>query len=452
MNREAATFDAVAEASRHRERLARLIGEDGVAVIPAALEQPRNRDVHHPFRQDSDFLYLTGFPEPEAVAVIAPGRPDGEFVLFCRPRDPKREQWDGRRAGPDGAIAGYGADQAHPLDNLDEELPKLLLGRRRVVFPLGRDEAWDRRLLEWLRRARGIARNCPTLPTAVELPQRSIHELRLIKSPAELEAMRRAAGVTVTAHRRAMQAVHPGMHEYELEAEILSIFHRHGGEAAYPTIVAGGDNACILHYVENRRRLRAGDLVLIDAGCELEGYAADITRTLPISGTFTGEQRAVYDLVLAAQLAAIDTVTPGRSFDDFHAAATRTLVQGMIDLGWLSGEADALIEDKAHHAFYPHRTGHWLGLDVHDVGLPGEGGEWRALQAGMALTVEPGLYVPPGAEGVDERWHGIGVRIEDDVVVTVDGPKVLTAGAPKEPDELESWIAAAMGGGESPGD
>ena len=446
MSDETAPIDTIAEAAHRRSRLAERMGEACVAVVPAAFEQPRNRDVHHPFRQDSDFFYLTGFPEPEAVAVIAPGRPEGAFILFCRPKDAKREQWDGRRAGPEGAMADYGADQAHPLDQLDEELPKLLVGRRRVVFPLGRDVAWDRRLMGWLRRARGVARGCPTLPTTVELPQHFIHELRLIKSTAELEAMRRAAGVTVAAHRRAMQTVQAGMPEFELEAEMLSIFHRFGGQPAYPSIVAGGANACILHYVENRQRLRDGDLVLIDAGCELDGYAADITRTFPVNGTFSGEQRAVYELVLAAQQAAMDAVAPGRSFDDFHAAATRVLVQGMVDLGWLSGEVDTLIEEKAHHAFYPHRTGHWLGMDVHDVGLPGEDNRWRPLEPGMVVTVEPGLYVMPGAEGVEPRWHGIGVRIEDDVVVTEEGARNLTAGAPKAPDELEGWIAAAAGG------
>ncbi|MBK5936371.1 MAG: aminopeptidase P N-terminal domain-containing protein [Halorhodospira halophila] len=434
-------------AREQRETLARRMGEAAVAVIPAAREQPRNRDVDHPFRQDSDFRYLTAFPEPDAVAVIAPGRPEGEYILFVRERDPDAERWAGARTGPEAACAAYGADQAWPLSELDQRLPDLLVGRERLIGPLGRDEHWDRRLLQWLQAGRERARGLSVAPSSIELLDHNIHEQRLIKRPAELEAMRRAAGISVAAHRRAMQVVQPDMPEYTLAAELLGIFHRHGGEAAYPSIVAGGANACVLHYITLRDRLREGDLVLIDAGAEVDGYAADITRTFPVSGSFSAEQRAVYDVVLAAQEAAIEQVRSGNDFDAFHRTATRILTQGMVDLGWLEGEVDGLIEQGAHRRFFPHRTGHWLGLDVHDVGSYAVEGAWRVLHPGMVVTVEPGLYCPPGSEEVDRRWHGIGVRIEDDVVVERETPRVLTSGVPKTPEAIEDLMGAVRGAG-----
>ncbi len=435
-------MDPIRSAALRRQRLAERIGEDAALVVPAAREQPRNRDVEHPFRQDSDFSYLTGFPEPDAVAVLTPGREEGTFTLFVRDRAPSAEQWSGRRVGPQGAREVYGADEAWPIEALDEQLPQLLVNRDRLIAPLGRDERWDHRLLTWLQAARRAARGRERAPQRIDLLDDNLHEQRLIKQPDELEAMHRAAGISVAAHRRAMQAVQPGMREYTLAAELIGIFHRHGAEPAYPSIVAGGANACVLHYVTNRDELQDGDLVLIDAGAEAEGYAADITRTFPVNGTFTGEQRAVYDIALAAQKAAIDEVRAGRDFDSFHQAATRILTEGMIELGWLEGERDSLIEQGAHRRFFPHRTGHWLGADVHDVGRYAVGGQWRTLEPGMVVTVEPGLYCPPQSEGVDSRWHGIGVRIEDDVVVEQEGPRVLTDAVPKEADEIEAMIAA----------
>ncbi len=441
------TIDPLQQAAQHRRQLAERLGEDAVAVIPAAREQPRNRDVEHPFRQDSDFRYLTAFPEPDAVAVLAPGRAEAAYVLFVRERDPQQEQWAGARAGTEGAKARYGADEAYPLAEIDERLPGLLTGRRRLVCPLGRDEAWDRRLLGWLRGASARARVSAPAPTCIELLQDNLHEQRLVKDAAELAAMHRAAGVSVMAHRRAMQLARPEIAEYTLAAEVNAVFQRLGGEPAYPAIVAGGANACVLHYVTQRDTLRDGDLVLIDAGAELDGYAADITRTFPVNGRFSGEQRAVYEIVLDAQRRAIDCVRSGRSFDAFHQAATRALVEGMVELGWLAGEVDALIEDGAQRRFFPHRTGHWLGMDVHDVGAYAADGQWRTLAPGMVLTVEPGLYCPPGSEGVEARWHGIGVRIEDDVVVEEGTPRVLTADVPKAPEAIEALMGAFRGSG-----
>lgn len=428
-------------AGEARRRLVEQMAPDAVAVIPAAVEQPRNRDVDHPFRQDSDFRYLTGFPEPDAVAVIAPGRAEGEFVLFCRARDPEREQWTGRRAGPEGATERYGADEAHPLDELGETLPSLLLDRRRVLFPLGRSEHWDRSLTAWLATARRLARGTRAVPREIALLEGTVHELRLRKSDAELECMQRAAGLTATAHRRAMQAVRADMPEYQLEAEILHVFQRQGATTAYPSIVAGGANACILHYVDHRDILRDGDLVLVDAGAELEGYAADVTRTFPVNGRFTAPQRAIYEVVLAAQEAAIAAVRSGRGFNEFHEEASRVLGEGLVELGLLRRDGDHPEAHGALRSFFPHRTGHWLGLDVHDVGATGSNGGWRVLEPGMVVTVEPGLYVPMDREDVDPQWRGIGVRIEDDIVVTEDGPRNLTADVPKTVDEVEAWMA-----------
>lgn len=429
------------QAANRRRQLLDQLDHNSALIIPAAHAQPRNRDVEHPFRQDSDFLYLTGFPEPDALAVLLPGHPEGEFILFVRARNPEQERWEGQRYGTEGAQQEFGADRAYPLSELDSKLPELLIGRALIAFPLGREERWDQRLLGWFRRARGISKATQKAPQTVQTLEESLHEMRLIKNAAELEAMHQAAGISVSAHRRAMQVAQAQIPEYQLAGEMLGIFHRHGAEAAYPTIVAGGTNACTLHYVTNQQMLHDGDLVLIDAGAELGGYSADITRTFPVNGQFSGPQREVYSIVLAAQLAAIDAIRTGWTFDDYHQRATRILVQGMIDLGWLSGDIDNLIEQGEHRRFYPHRTGHWLGMDVHDVGRPAPGGRWRELCPGMALTVEPGLYCPHDSDGVDERWRGIGVRIEDDVVVTDGEPWVLTAGVPKSIHEIEEVMA-----------
>ncbi|BAU56708.1 aminopeptidase P N-terminal domain-containing protein [Halorhodospira halochloris] len=429
---------------KRRQALLNQCSERQALIIPAASEKTRNRDVEHVFRQDSDFLYLTGFPEPDAVAVLLPNRAGGEFILFVRERDPEQERWSGKRYGTEDAKELFGADQAYPLAEIGQKLPELLVGREIINYPIGRDEHGDRRMLDWFRSARRLCRATQQPPVCIQTFDNNIHSMRLIKSAEELDAMHRAAGVTVSAHRRAMQVAQPAMPEYELAAEILAIFHRHGGEAAYPSIVAGGANACTLHYVTNRELLRDGDLVLIDAGAELDGYAADITRTFPVNGRFSGEQRAVYEIVLAAQQAAIEEVCCGRTFDDFHQRATRVLVQGMVDLDWLSGDIDNLIERGEHRRFYPHRTGHWLGMDVHDVGPLALEGKWQELQEGMVVTVEPGLYCPPGSTEIDERWRGIGVRIEDDVAVTANLPWVLTEGVPKNPVEVEAMMSCKL--------
>jgi Xaa-Pro aminopeptidase len=403
----------------------------------------RNGDVHFPYRPDSDFYYLTGFPEPEALMVLVPGRLEGEFVLFCRERGPQQEVWHGRRAGLEGARTEYGADEAFPITEVDERLPGLLENQGRVFYSMGRRPDFDQRLMEWVNRVRAKARMGVRAPREYVALDHLIHEMRLIKSPAEIEVMRRAAQISAEAHRRAMEACRPGLTEYQIEAELMREFIRHGARApAYPPIVGGGANACILHYTENSSDLRAGDLLLIDAGGEYDYYASDITRTFPVSGAFSPEQRAVYDLVLSAQQAAIDEVRPGNRWNQPHEAAVRVLTQGMLDLGWLEGELETLIADESYRRFYMHRTGHWLGMDVHDVGDYKVDGEWRTLAPGMVLTVEPGLYIPAGSEGVPERFWNIGVRIEDDVLVTAAGHEVLTRDAPKTIAEIEALMAA----------
>ncbi|HWP94685.1 MAG TPA: Xaa-Pro aminopeptidase [Gammaproteobacteria bacterium] len=430
------------EYARRRRELMRLMGEGAIAIVPGAPEKIRNRDTHYPFRQDSDFLYLTGFPEPDAVAVLVPGRKPAEYVLFCRERDPVREAWDGKRAGPEGAVRDYGADDAFPSDDIDEILPGLLENRERVYYTMGAFPEFDRRVIEWVNRLRAQARQGSHTPQEFVALDHLLHDMRLFKSTAELAIMRQAARISVRAHERAMRACRPGLHEYELEAEILYEFRRHGATTAYNCIVGGGANACVLHYTANSAVLRDGDLVLIDAGCEYQGYAADITRTFPVNGRFSPEQRAVYELVFEAQRAALAKARPGNHWNDVHEAAVRVLTAGMVKLGLLKGSVPKLMKDGAYKRFYMHRTGHWLGMDVHDVGDYRVGDAWRLLEPGMVLTVEPGLYIPPGSTGVPKRWWGIGVRIEDDVLVTKHEPEVLTEGLVKEPDEVEGLVGA----------
>ncbi len=429
-----------AEHRRRRRALAKAVGQDGVAILPAAREALRSRDVHYPFRQSSDFLYLTGFPEPDAYAVIAPGRKEGEYLLFCRPRDPEREQWDGPRAGVEGATRDYGADQAHPLSDLDGILPGLLDGRARVYYPVGSDPALDARVMGWVNQVRANARSGARAPDGLIAIETILHEQRLRKSPAEIRLMRRAARVSAGAHRQLMRTCRPGMGEHRLEAEFQHRCALEGARhQAYQPIVAGGANACVLHYVENSALLRDGDLVLIDAGCELEGYASDITRTFPIGGRFTPAQRALYDLVLAAQRAAIDKARPGNHWLEPHEAALRVLTKGLVALGVLKGSVRKLLKDEAYKPYYMHRTGHWLGMDVHDVGAYKTDEDWRALEPGMVLTVEPGLYMP-ATDPVPEPLRGIGIRIEDDVLITRDGHEVLSAGVPKDAGEIEALM------------
>lgn len=425
-----------------RTRLMQMMEPNSIAIIPAAHEILRNNDTHFPFRQDSDFYYLTGFNEPDAVAVLIPGRAHGAFVLFCRDRDPERELWDGYRAGPEGACSDYGADDAFPIDDLDEILPGLLEGRERVYYAMGRDSEFDRHVMEWVNAIRSKVRSGAIPPGEFLDLHHFLHELRLFKSAAEIQLMKQAAEISAKAHRRAMALCKPGMMEYQLEAELLHVFAKNGARfPAYSSIVGGGDNACILHYVENRDMLRDGDLVLIDAGCELDHYASDITRTFPVNGKFSPEQKALYELVLQAQQAAIDVIKPGSHWNEPHDATVKVITEGLVKLGLLKGKVSALIKEMAYRDFYMHRAGHWLGMDVHDVGDYKCGGEWRVLEVGMVLTVEPGIYVSPHNKKVDKKWRGIGIRIEDDVVVTKNGCEIITANAPKTVTEIEAWMA-----------
>ncbi len=399
--------------------------QEGVAILRTAPEVTRNRDSHYPFRHDSYFHYLTGFAEPEAVLVLIAGR-EPKSILFCREKDTEREVWDGYRFGPEAAKDAFGLDEAYPIALLDEKLPELMANRPRMAYVVGDASDWDARVLGWLNAVRAKARTGVTAPEEILDVRRWLDEMRLFKDADEIEIMRRAAQISSAAHRRAMQKTRPGKFEYEIEAELLHDFVRHGARhPAYPSIVAGGKNACVLHYVENSAQLGDGDLLLIDAGCELDGYASDITRTFPVNGTFSAAQKDVYEITLAAQLAAIGQVRPGASWIACHDAAVRVLVQGMVDLKLLSGSVDGLIESEAYKRFYMHRTGHWLGRDVHDAGEYRLGGEWRALQPGMVLTVEPGFYIRP-ADNVPSAFWNIGIRIEDDVQVTESGCEVLT--------------------------
>ncbi len=429
--------------ARRRVEFLSRIGPDSVAVLAAAPVRPRSRDVTYPYRQDSDFYYLTGFPESEAVAVFVPGRKKGEFVLFCREYDPQKALWEGRHAGLKGARKQYGADEAHSIEDLDEIMPDLLADRQRLHCGLGRDGEFDRRLLGWIDEVKKRSRAGVRAPEELVDFDRVLHEMRLIKGPEELSAMRRAAEISAIAHKRAMQACRPGMYEYQIEAEIVHEFMRQGARSpAYPSIVAGGDNACVLHYTDNDARLKDGDLILIDAGAEYDYYAADITRTFPVNGRFSPPQRALYELVLEAQLAAIDKVRPGNHWNEPHEAAVRVLTKGLIRLGLLEGRLSRLIKKEAYKDFYMHRTGHWLGMDVHDVGDYKVDGQWRELQPGMVLTVEPGLYIGKNNKHVSKRWRGIGIRIEDDVLVTESGCEVLTAAVPKTIAEIEALMEA----------
>ncbi|SFM76017.1 Xaa-Pro aminopeptidase [Halopseudomonas yangmingensis] len=435
------------EYSRRRKALMAQMVPNSIAVLPAAQVRTRNRDTEYPYRQDSDFQYLTGFPEPEAVAVLIPGRAHGEFVLFCRERDPERELWDGYRAGQEGAVASYGADDAFPISDIDDILPGLIEGRERVYYAMGANPEFDRRLTGWINSIRSKARLGAQPPNEFEALDHLLHDLRLYKSAAELKVMREAAKISARAHVRAMQICRPGLHEYQLEAELIHEFMRSGSRApAYSSIVAAGRNACILHYTENTSQIRDGDLVLIDAGCELDCYASDITRTFPANGRFSAEQRAIYQLVLDAQRAAFAVIAPGRHWNEVHEASVRVITAGLIELGLLQGEVDELVAAEAYRPFYMHRVGHWLGMDVHDVGEYRVGGEWRVLEPGMLMTVEPGIYIAQDNSDVARKWRGIGVRIEDDVLVTRNGCEILTGDVPREIDEIEALMAAARSG------
>jgi Xaa-Pro aminopeptidase len=428
---------------RRRKQLMRIIGDDAICIVPAAPERLRNNDSHYPYRQDSDFHYLSGFPEPEAVLALIPGRAHGEVIMFCRERDPEREAWDGTRAGQEGAVRDYGMDDAFPIGDIDEILPGMIEGRSRVYYHFGRTAEFDVELIGWVNHVRGQVRRGARAPHEFVALGHILHDLRLYKTRNELRVMRRAAKIATEAHVRAMRTVRPGMNEHEVEAELQHTFRRHGAVASYEPIVGGGANGCVLHYRANNAVLKDGDLLLIDAGAEYQCYASDITRTFPVNGKFSAEQRALYELVLAAQRAAIAQIRPGRPFGAYHDAAVRVITAGLIKLGLLKGSVEKNIRERTYRRFYMHKTGHWLGLDVHDVGDYRVDGEDRELEAGMVVTVEPGIYIAPDAKGVAAKWRGIGIRIEDDVVVTRTEPEVITAGAPNDPDEIEALMAAA---------
>ena len=429
------------EFSKRRQRLMDIMGPNSIAVLPNAKIKSRNRDVDHIFRSDSSFHYLSGFDEPESVIVLVPGRSHGEYLLFCRERDLDKEIWDGYRAGQEGAIDQYGADDSYPYSDLDDILPGLLEGKEKVFYTMGTRYGFDQRMVGWLNHLRNASRQGKHSPNEMIELEHCLNELRLYKSSGEIKAMRRAAEVSAQAHIRAMQFTKPGKWEYQVEAEIIHEFMKNDCRSpAYPSIIGGGENGCILHYVENNHRLKNNDLLLIDAGAEYDYYAADITRTFPVNGKFTANQKTLYNIVLDAQKAAIDEVKPGNHWNQPHEAAVRVLTEGLLDIGLLKGKLKTLLEKEKYRDFYMHRTGHWLGMDVHDVGDYKVGGEWRMLEPGMVLTVEPGLYIRDPAQ-VAKEWHFTGIRIEDDVLVTKTGHDVISEAAPKEVDDIEALMA-----------
>ncbi|MES1190241.1 MAG: Xaa-Pro aminopeptidase [Steroidobacter sp.] len=431
------------EYQQRRKQLMKMIGKGGIAILPAAPERQRNNDVHYHYRPDSDFFYLTGFHEPEAVAVLVPGRKQAEYILFVRDRDATREIWDGRRAGPEGAVKQFAADDAFPINDIDEILPGLMEHCERVYYTMGVSTEFDHRVISWVNGLKSQARAGIHPPQEFVALDHLLHDMRLYKSRGETSLMQRSADIAVGAHERAMKFVEPGRREYQVMAEILHEFHRHEADISYHPIVGGGANSCILHYHENNAVLHDGDLLLIDAGCEYGLYASDITRTFPVNGRYSPEQRAVYEVVLNAQYAAIAAAKPGNHWNDPHDAAVHAITRGLIKLGLLKGKLPALIKEGAYRQFFMHRTGHWLGMDVHDVGDYKVGDEWRVLEPGMALTIEPGIYIPAGSKGVNKRWWNIGIRIEDDVIITRNGCHVLTGALVKEPDDVERLMNAA---------
>ena len=419
-----------------------LMEPNSIAIIPSAREQMRSRDTEHPFRQDSDFYYLSGFTEPDSVLVLAPGRRHGQYVIFCREKDPVLEMWNGFRAGPEGACEKFAADDAFPIADIDDILPGLIEGRERVYYSMGRSADFDRQIMGWVNSLRSKESSGAVPPGEFIDLNHMIHDLRLVKSAAEQRLLRRAGEITARGHARAMASCRPGQYEYQLEAELAHEFAGAGARhLAYPCIVGSGANACTLHYINNDDVMRDGEMVLVDAGCELEYYASDVTRTFPVNGRFSREQRALYEIVLQAQLAAIEAVRPGNNWNEPHDASVRVITEGLLDLGLLKGGLKRQIERETYREFYMHRVGHWLGLDVHDVGDYRVGDEWRQLEPGMVMTVEPGIYVSPHNTKVARKWRGLGIRLEDDVLVTAEGCDVLTAAVPKTIDGIEEQMA-----------
>lgn len=430
------------EFEKRRRQLMRMVGHGGIVILPSAPVRTRSRDVEYNYRQDSDFYYMTGFAEPESVAVLVPGRANGEYLLFCRERDRKREQWDGLRAGQAGAIEHYGADDAFPTEDLDDILPGIMESCERVYYTMGMYADFDTRIAEWVNTLRAKLNRGVHTPQEFVALDHLLHDMRLYKSRGEISAMRKSAKVAVAAHKRAMRITEPGLFEYEVEAEFRHEFRRNDAWVSYSPIVAGGKNACILHYVQNNVQLKDGDLLLIDAGCELDYYASDITRTFPVNGRFSPEQRAVYEIVFEAQHAAIEKTLVGNHWNEPHDAAVRVITKGLKKLGLLEGSLPRLIKDGAYQPYYMHRTGHWIGMDVHDVGDYKVGDEWRMLEAGMVTTVEPGIYIG-NSRKIPKAFRNIGIRIEDDVAVTNKGPDVLSKGLVTDPDDIESLMSSS---------
>jgi Xaa-Pro aminopeptidase len=432
------------EFKKRRKILMERIGVGNIAILGSSTSKIRNRDVHYPFRQDSDFYYLTGFSEADAMAVFIPGREKGEYILFCREFDATKALWEGAHAGLEGATGHFHADDAFPIDDMDEILPGMLENKQKVFYPMGRDPDFDHHLLDWINHIRSQSRSGVMAPGELVALEHILHEMRLFKSTEEIKLMRRAAEVSAQAHVKAMQLCKAGLYEYQIEAELVHHFMQEGlRNVAYPSIVAGGKNACVLHYTQNNDKLKNGDLLLIDAGAECDHYAADITRTFPVSGRFNEAQKQLYQLVLDAQAAAIEEIKPGVPWHNAHDASVDVLTKGLVALGLLEGKVKTLIKKEKFKQFYMHRIGHWLGMDVHDVGDYKVDQKWRLLEPGMVLTVEPGLYIPVDCDSVAEKWRGIGIRIEDDLLVTEDGHEILTNGAPKTIADIEALMRAA---------
>ena len=430
------------EYARRRRQLARMAGEDSIIILQAAPPSLRNNDVYYPYRQDSDFLYLTGFREPDALLLMIPEKKGGKCILFCRERDPEREMWDGRMVGLEAAVSEYGMDEAYDIKQLEGRLRDYLHDRERIYHDLGRDPLFDQRLIGWLNEFRGETRKTFHAPEEIHALDHMVHDMRLYKSREELSAMRRSAKVAIEAHELAMKICQPGMNEADIHASLMHTFTRHQCEPSYLPIVGGGANACVLHYIANKDVLHDGDLLLIDAGAEYDGYASDITRTFPVNGKFSPEQRQLYDIVLAAQAAAFEKARAGNQWEDVHNAAIRVAAEGMIDLGVLEHGLEEELESEGYKHFYMHKTGHWLGLDVHDVGEYTIDGHSRQLEPGMVLTVEPGIYIHPEESSVAECWRGVGIRIEDNVVISNDEPLILTDSLARTADEIEQLMAS----------
>ena len=429
---------------RRKELMAQL-EPNSIALLTAAPPRMSNNDAEYLYRQNSDFYYLTGFTETDALLALIPGRKQGEVVLFCQEKDKAKELWTGILLGPDAACERLGIDDAFPIGDIDDILPGLIEGRERVYYSMGKDDQFDNRVMEWVKVIRNKAKLGAHPPGEFLVLDHLLHELRLFKSAGEIKLMQQAARISAEGHKRAMAHCRPGIREYELEAELLYAFTRAGSRApAYSSIVAAGDNACILHYNDNDAEVKEGDLVLIDAGCEFGYYASDITRTFPATGIFSPEQKAIYELVLKAQTAAIEAVAPGVPWDEPHNISVKIITQGLVKLGLLKGRPSQLIKSEAYKKFYMHRVGHWIGMDVHDVGDYKIDDDWRLLEPGMVTTIEPGIYISPDNRKVPKKWRGIGVRIEDDVLVTKKGRKVLSVGTPKTVQEIESFMAKSI--------